>query len=98
MPLPALDVDPTEAAVSWSVLTSLGHRVVFATPDGQPARADDLMLTGEGLDPWGRLPGLRRITAVGRVLRADSAARAAYARMRRAPEFTAPIAWDDIHL
>jgi hypothetical protein len=32
------------------------------------------MLTGEGLDPWGFMTGLRRLTLVGRVLRANRAA------------------------
>ena len=34
-----------------------GHDVMFATPSGQPARADDLMVTGRGLDPWGARSG-----------------------------------------
>ena len=50
MPLPAADFDPSEVAVSWQVLTSAGHDVVFATPSGQRGRADDLMLTGRGLE------------------------------------------------
>ena len=79
MPLPAADFDPTEVAVSWQVLAAAGHDVVFATPSGQRGRADDLMVTGQGLDPWGAVPGLRRLTVVGRVLRADADARAAYA-------------------
>jgi hypothetical protein len=53
IPLPRRDFDPSEVAISWSVLTRLGHGVSFATPDGQPGHADDLMLTGEGLDVWG---------------------------------------------
>ncbi len=80
MPLPAADFDPTEVAVSWQVLAAAGHDVVFATPSGQRGRADDLMVTGQGLDPWGFVPGLRRLTVVGRVLRADADARA---RLRR---------------
>ena len=75
MPLPAADFDPTEVAVSWQVLAAAGHDVVFATPSGQRGQADDLMVTGRGLDPWGFVPGLRRLTVVGRVLRADADAR-----------------------
>ena len=52
--LPALDFDPSEAAVSWQVLVNAGHVVRFATPDGRPAVADDMMLTGRGLDLWGK--------------------------------------------
>jgi putative intracellular protease/amidase len=93
IPIPRLDFDPSEVAVSWEVLTQLGHRVVFATPDGSAARGDELMLTGEGLDFWGWIPGMRRLVAIGRPLRADRAARAAYSRMVCAPEFRAPRSW-----
>lgn len=98
IPTPAIDFDPTEVAVSWRVLTRLGHTVVFATPQGQMARADELMLTGEGLDLWGFMPVLRRAVAVGRPLRADRAARDAYAQMENAAEFRAPIRWEEIDL
>ena len=53
IPIPQRDFDPTEAAVSWSVLKRFNHSIVFATPDGRPGRADDLMLSGEGLDRLG---------------------------------------------
>jgi putative intracellular protease/amidase len=93
MPLPARDFDPSEVAVSWQVLTAAGHRVVFATPSGQPGEADDIMVTGRGLDPWGAVPGLNRVTVVGRVLRANGDARDAYARLRDDPGFGAPLHW-----
>ena len=85
MPLPACDFDPTEVAVSWQVLSAAGHDVVFATPSGQPGRADELMVTGQGLDPWGAVPGMRRLTMVGRVLRANGDARRAYGASARGP-------------
>jgi hypothetical protein len=56
LPLPSLDFDPTEVAVRRAVLRDRGHQVVFATPDGSPARADELMVSGRGLDPWGAVP------------------------------------------
>jgi putative intracellular protease/amidase len=62
-------------------------KVAFATPDGERGRADELMLTGEGLDPWGFIPGLRRLVAFGSVLRADRAGRTAYAELERDPAF-----------
>jgi putative intracellular protease/amidase len=93
MPLPAADFDPSEVAVSWQVLTSAGHDVVFATPSGQRGRADDLMLTGQGLDPWGFVLGLRRLTVVGRVLRANNDARSAYAALVEDAAFAAPLHW-----
>jgi len=93
IPLPARDFDPSEAAVSWRVLTDAGHHVVFATPSGQPGEADDLMVTGRGLDPWGLIPGVRKVTVVGRVLRADAAARQSYAALVADDAFRAPLHW-----
>ena len=96
MPLPRRDFDPSEAAISWRVLTDLGHQIVFATPDARPSEADDLMISGRGLDPWGFLPGLDRLVAIGRLLRADSVARKAYAQMIEAPAFRAPLRWSEL--
>ncbi|MEQ1818750.1 MAG: type 1 glutamine amidotransferase domain-containing protein [Terricaulis sp.] len=93
IPIPRRDFDPTETAVPWRVLTERGHEVVFATPDGVPGEGDDLMLTGEGLDVWGFVPLLRKLTLVGGVLRANADARAAYAAMRGDKAFRAPLRW-----
>ena len=98
IPIPSRDFDPTEVAVSWQVLTRLGTDVVFATPDGGPATGDELMLTGEGLDPWGFLPGVRRLVGVGRVLRADARGRDAYQQLECSAEFRAPTRWQDAEL
>src|SRR5271170_1523177 len=76
--LPQRDFDPSEVAVTWKTLAARGHRVAFATPDGQPASADPLMLSGEGLDLWGRFPGLRKIKCLGLMLRANADARHAH--------------------
>jgi len=97
IPLPSRDFDPSEAAISWRILTGRGHRVEFATPDGEPARADDLMLTGKGLDPWGCIPVLDNIRLVGLILRANSNARRAYAEMARVDAFRAPRRWSEVH-
>jgi putative intracellular protease/amidase len=98
MPLPALDFDPTEAAISWRVLRGRGHDVSFATPDGSRSFADDLMITGEGLDPWGFVPGLRKVKALGAVLRANAEARGAYAELERDARFLAPARHDAVSL
>jgi putative intracellular protease/amidase len=98
VPVPARDFDPTEVAVSWKVLLDLGHSVRFATPDGRAAVADEIMVSGQGLDVWGFVPGLRRVVGVGRILRADGAARAAYASLVASPEFASPARWDAIDL
>jgi putative intracellular protease/amidase len=102
IPIPDTDFDPTEVAVSWHVLTARGHVVVFSTESGRPAAADAIMVTGRGLDFWSRVPGLGRMTVVGRLLRANSAARAAHERMLASTEYRQPIAWaaaslDDVH-
>jgi putative intracellular protease/amidase len=96
MPLPVRDFDPSEAAVSWRVLVNAGHMVSFATPDGRPAVADDIMLTGQGLDPWGAIPYLRNWPLVGLLLRANRDARDAYAEMIADPNYLAPQRWDAI--
>ena len=84
MPIPARDFDPTEVAVSWKMLTARGHDVVFATPDGRPGAADEIMLTGRGLP------------LVGRLLRANADGRAAHAEMLADPAFQAPLRWSDV--
>jgi putative intracellular protease/amidase len=96
VPIPRRDFDPTEAAISWSVLKRLGHAVTFATPDGRPGRADDMMITGEGLDLWGFVPGLKRFTAVGRLMRANAEARQAYAAMLQDLAYNAPLPWPQV--
>jgi putative intracellular protease/amidase len=94
--LPQRDFDPSEVAISWSVLKRLGHGVTFATPDGQPGHADDMMLTGVGLDIWGFLPGLKHLVAIGRLMRANADARNAYAAMEQDPAFRAPLSWRQV--
>jgi len=96
IPLPARDFDPSEAAVSWQVLSNAGHAVTFATPDGKPAAADDMMLTGEGLDLWGAIPLLRKLPLVGLLMRANRDARNAYAAMIVDPNYASPLRWDAI--
>lgn len=84
MPLPTRDFDPTESAVSWSVLSKAGHKVSFATPKGQVAKADPIMVTGAGL-------GLLKL-----VLPANRVALKAYGEMVSDPEFLSPKAWKDV--
>jgi len=94
--LPARDFDPSEAAVGWRVLANAGHTVSFATPEGRPAVADEMMLTGKGLDPWGAIPLLRNLPLVGLLMRANRDARKAYAEMTVDPNYVAPQRWDAI--
>jgi protease I len=80
IPLPTQDFDPTETAVPWFELSRRGHQLVFATPDGNMAKADSRMVHGSGLGPWKHL------------LRADANGRAAYSAMIKDPAFRQP--WD----
>jgi putative intracellular protease/amidase len=88
--LPHRDFDPTEVAIPWRILTEAGHQVKFATPDGRMASADPMMLSGEGLDLWGRIPGLRKIKCLGLLLRANAEARRAYKQMENDAAFLRP--------
>jgi putative intracellular protease/amidase len=96
IPLPSRDFDPTEVAVSWKVLKDAGHSVVFATPDRQRAHADPLMLTGEGLDFWGFLQGVRKLKLLGLALRANHAARRAYGELEHDLAFLNPLGYADL--
>jgi putative intracellular protease/amidase len=93
IPIPDRDFDPTEVAVSWRVLTRNGHRVFFATESGAPGVADDIMVTGRGLDVWSRIPALSAAPVVGLMLRANKDGRDAYARMLQSEEYRHPITW-----
>jgi putative intracellular protease/amidase len=91
MLLPGRDFDLTEVAVSWRVLSNAGIEVRFATPDGRSSQADDVMLTGEGLDPWSRVPGLRHLILIGWLLRANQEARDAYRALAQDRWFKQPL-------
>jgi putative intracellular protease/amidase len=96
--LPQRDFDPSEAAVTWKMLAEAGHKIQFATPDGQAASADPLMLSGEALDLWGKIPLLRNFKLLGLLLRANADARRAYALMRSDPEFLQPVPYANLRV
>lgn len=95
IPVPSRDFDPTEVAVSWSVLTRLGHKVSFASPDGRPGVADEIMVTGRGLDPWSPMPLVGNLRLVGLALRANAVGRKAYAAMIEDDAFRRPLPWKE---
>jgi putative intracellular protease/amidase len=94
--LPKHDFDPSEVAITWRVLRDAGNSLTFATPDGLPAAADPLMLSGEELDLWGRIPVLRNIKVLGLALRANGAARRAYSSMQASVSFGAPVPYTSL--
>jgi putative intracellular protease/amidase len=98
IPIPDRDFDPTEVAVSWRVLTRNGHLVLFATESGTAGMADDIMVTGRGLDIWSALPILDAIPVIGLMLRANKDGRDAYAAMVGSIEFQHPVSWSQATL
>jgi putative intracellular protease/amidase len=96
IPLPSRDSDPSEVAVSWRTLTRAGHEVRFATPNGQQAQVDPLMLSGEGLDLWGWIPIVRKIKLLGLFLRANATARQAHQRLLDDAHFKSPLRYADL--
>jgi putative intracellular protease/amidase len=55
--------------------------------------ADDIMVTGRGLDIWSALPLLGSVPILGLMLRANKDGRQAYRDMLRAEEFQRPVGW-----
>jgi putative intracellular protease/amidase len=85
-PLPTRDFDPTETAIPWRTLVDAGHRILFATPDGQPAQADERVLTGRGFAIWQPF------------LRAGAHAQEVYREMAASPAFQRPISYAELDL
>jgi len=83
MPVPGYGFDPTEAAIPWKVFSSGQIDVVFATPNGEKAAADSIMLDGKGLGIWKP------------VLRARQDAVDAYSAMQACDSFCRPIPYAD---
>jgi len=98
IPLPHQDFDPTEAAVPWKLMKEAGFEVLFATEDGNRGYADPVMITGEGLDPWGWIPGLKKLPLLGLLLRANNTARAAYSVMETDSNFLNPMKYSDLRV
>ena len=96
IPLPTYGFDPTETSVSWKIIHDAGHDVFFATENGAVANPDRVMVTGEGLDPWGFIPGIKRIKLFGLVLRAHAGARAACEDMQKDTLFQNPVGYSDL--
>jgi putative intracellular protease/amidase len=96
IPLPSHDFDPTEVSVSWKIVRDAGHEVAFATVDGKRGYADPIMITGEGLDPWGWIPVIKKIKLLGLFLRADRFGRMAYQEIEQDSNFLNPKRYDEL--
>jgi len=84
IPLPEYGFDPTEAAIPWKLLSDRQHVVQFATPDGKPAAADKLMLSGQKLGIWKP------------VLKARKDAVDAYSQMLESKAFANPLKYSAV--
>jgi putative intracellular protease/amidase len=83
MPLPDHDVDTTEVAVPWRLLTGAGHRVTFATEHGgRPPACDPRLLTGVLFGRLGAAP-----EAVGW-----------YHQLAATAEFAEPVSWESVEM
>jgi putative intracellular protease/amidase len=71
---------------------------MFVTQSGSAADADDMMVTGRGLDFWSAIPLIGQVSVVGRMLRANKDGRRAYATMRRSVEYLHPLTWAEANL
>lgn len=72
VPSPNRDFDPTEVTANRKVLTGRGHRIVFATPDGEPGACDEIMITGIRQDASSAVPLLCHVKVFGLLLRANA--------------------------
>jgi putative intracellular protease/amidase len=96
IPLPHHDFDPTEVAIPWKLMCDAGFDVHFATPDGQTAQCDPMMISGEGLDPWAWIPLLKKLRLFGLLLRADTNARNAYQALIKDSNFNQAKAYTSL--
>lgn len=94
--LPAYGFDPTEAAGTWFTLKKANIDVQFATPHGNKAIPDEKMVTGEGLDLWGWIPGFKKLRLIGLILRANAEARKHLLLMLDDKAFNSPINYESI--
>ena len=96
IPLANDDFDPSEVVIPWQLCLKEGFEVKFATLDGKQANADPLMLSGEGLDPWGFIPILKKIPLLGLSLRADAPVRKNYQALLQDNNFKNPLTYKDL--
>lgn len=84
IPIPSYGFDPTEVAVPWYFLMNKKEKIVFATPDGNVARGDQRLLTGDNF-------GLLK-----KMLMTETKAIEIYEMMIKSTEFLNPIKYRDI--
>jgi len=98
MPLPSKDFDPTEVSIPWKMLKDAGFNVAFATIDGKRGYCDPMMISGEGLDLWGWIPGLKKLRFIGLFLRGDKPSRIAYQELEHDENFLNPKRFEELRV
>jgi len=84
IPIPTYGFDPSEVAIPWKLFSENNIDIVFATPNGEKASADKIILNGKGLGVWRAL------------LRARKDAVEAYFEMEKTAAFSFPLKYIDI--
>ncbi len=84
IPMPTYGSDPTEVAIPWSIMVKNDFEVVFATPNGEKAESDRIMLYGDGLGMWKS------------ILKARKDALDQYFKLEKDQAFCHPIQYSDI--
>jgi len=84
IPVPSYGFDPTEAAIPWKILSEHQYDIYFATPQGNKATSDLIILTGKGLGIWKS------------ILRARHDAVKAYHAMENSDSFNHPLNYAEI--
>jgi len=84
IPVPSYGFDPTEAAIPWKILSEHQYDIYFATPQGNKATSDLIILTGKGLGIWKS------------ILRARHDAVKAYHAMENSDLFNHPLNYAEI--
>ncbi|MFT4747874.1 MAG: protease I [Congregibacter sp.] len=85
IPLPSYGFDPTEVAIPWKLLSKAGFEIVFATPAGIKASADNRMLKGNDLGIWRS------------ILQAREDAIDAFIEMESSQSFCNPLKYNDVY-
>ena len=82
----------------WFALQVLPVPAEFVFEIRQPAACNPIMISGRGLDLWSNVPVLGQLRVIGLVLRANKAARSAYAAMKKDPAYLQPLRWSDLQM
>jgi len=84
IPIPSYGFDPTEVAIPWKIISEKNVEIIFITPDGEKANADELMLKGRKLGIWKS------------ILQARQDAVDAYYEMDKTESFCNPLTYIDV--